>query len=74
MLKKAPVSVSEQAQSILNLYGDRIEDEKNAWLIRVSEYKKNIRNTWGMALSHKPKYNSRNMAITVRMSLLMRKH
>ena len=74
MLKKAPVSVSVQAQSILNLYGDRIEDEKKAWLIRVSEYKKNIRKTWGMAFSRKPKYNSRNMAITVRMSLLMRKH
>lgn len=74
MFKAAPISISSQAQSVLDLYREALDDDKKEWLIRVSEYKKSIRKTWRMAFSRKPKFNSRNMAVTVRMSMLMRKH
>lgn len=70
----AAVSIAEQAASILNIYTDKLSEEKSQWLRKVADYKKGFGRALRLAFSRKPKYNSKNMAVTLRLSIIMRKH
>lgn len=74
IFKPAYVSIAEQASSVLKIFENELSDEKKQWLMKVSEYRNSFANALKLAFSRKPKYNSKNMAVTLRFSILMRKH
>lgn len=71
--KKEPVSIAQQAQSLLLLYPDIPDENKRAFLARVAGYRETPFRALSLALSRKPRYNSINMGLTIRLSLAFRK-
>ena len=70
----AKVSIAEQSASILKIYDDKLSDEKRRWLDKISNYRKSFGKAIGLAFSRKPKYNSINMAVTLRLAIFLKKH
>lgn len=69
---KAKVSISEQAQSLLTLYPDIPNENHLQFLKQVCGYRRNIFTAAALACSRKPRYNSRNMAVTMRLAIFLR--
>lgn len=69
--RKAKISIAEQAQSVLNLYQDEIVDENKLWLKTIAGYRANLWCRIQLAFSIKTKYSSMNMAIKIRMAILL---
>ena len=67
-----PVSISEMAQSILDQDLSIPDEGKKKWLKTVASYRRNFLSALSLACSTKPRYNSRNMAITMRLAILLR--
>ena len=73
--KARNVSVAEQAQSLLEGHAAAAEnEEKLAFLRKIAGYRRNVFKAARLALSCKPKYQSRNMAVTTRLAVLFRHH
>lgn len=70
--KPAKVSIATQAQSLLTLYGDSAGGEKLQFLRQVAAYRRSFGSAVTLACSQKPKFNGRNMEITMRLAILLR--
>ena len=69
--QKRKVSVAEQAQDILALYGDQISKTNRKWLEQLAVYKHNFINKLKITCSIQTHYTSVNSSITNRLSLLL---
>ena len=65
--KRQNISIADQAEELLRIYKNEIDEYKSAWLGKVSLYKKNIGRRIAMACSRKTKYMNRNMGIKLRL-------
>lgn len=70
--RRGQISIADMAQSILDQEPQPQDKEKLRFLQQVATYRKSPLSAVRLALSRKPKYNSRNMAITMRLSILLR--
>lgn len=70
--KPAKVSIETQADSLLTLYGEMAQGDKLAFLRQVATYRRSFGSALRLACSPKPKFNGRNMAITMRLAILLR--
>lgn len=71
--KPAKVSIAAQAQSLLDRYGDQAANEDYLrFLQQVSTYRKGFFRAVKLSCSRKPHYNSKNMAVTMRLAILLR--
>lgn len=68
---KEKVSIAVQAQQILQLYGEELSRDKHAWLTMLSRYDRNLGSRLRLACSRKTRYASRNMALKLRLSILL---
>ena len=68
---KQKVSIAEQAEEILNLYGSEINQQNKIWLSKVANYKKNVISRALLACSMKTKYMNKNMGLKLRLSILL---
>lgn len=68
---KSKISISEQADTLLSMYYDEIPEEKRKWLVKIANYKKTFISRVGMTLTRKTRYSSRNMGVSIRLSLLL---
>lgn len=66
------VSIAEMAQSILDQGPETPNKDKLRFLQQVANYRNSVFSAIGLACSRKPTYNSKNMAITMRLAMLMR--
>lgn len=74
IIRKREVSVSEQTSEILKGYSHQAGGEAQLhFMQKVTHYKKSFFSTFGLSVSRKPKFQSLNMAITIRLSILLRK-
>lgn len=70
--KPEPVSIADMAQSILAQDPQIPDPQKRQWLQKVATYRNSLSSAISLACSRKPRYNSRNMAITMRLAILLR--
>lgn len=68
---KPEVSISDQAKSILELYGSDIEQVKFNSLKRIANYKEKLFNRITLACSRKISFINFNMSISLRLSILL---
>ncbi|MBM7869844.1 rhamnosyltransferase [Clostridium pascui] len=68
---KNKVCISEQAHSLILLYGDGMKCREKEWLNRVAEYQNTIMNRLMLALSHKTCYSTRNAACKLRVEIML---
>ena len=68
---KEKVSIAEQAEEIVKIYGDNISEEKRIWLTRISRYKHGMNSRVCLACSHKTKYMNFNMGMKLRLAILL---
>lgn len=73
LTKEPEVSIAEQAESVLQIYGSQMNLEKRKWLQNVAGYRQKIRTRIALALSTKTKYDSKNKAVSLRAALLLGK-
>jgi len=64
------VSIATQAQSLRDLYP--AEGDKGAFLIQVAAYRQSLGKAVRLACSGRPKFNGRNMELTIRLAILLR--
>lgn len=67
-------TLDTMAESICNNYPLVADVRKLQWLQRVSGYRKSIFRACQLALDPKPRYNSANMSITLRLAIVLRNH
>lgn len=72
--KRKKVTVSRMAQSLLDQDPHPEDEEKLRFLQLVAAYPASFKNTLRLAFSRKPRFNGKNMAVTVRLSILFRNH
>ena len=65
-------SIANQSQSLVDLYPEAPDKDKYQFLKKVASYKDNCFTALSMACSQKPHFNSKNMAVTIRLSFLLR--
>ena len=70
--KRQQVSIADMAQSILDQNPQNPDPENFRFLQQVAGYRKNFFTALKLACSGKPAYNSLNMAITMRLAILLR--
>lgn len=70
IFQKQKVSISEQAQEILNKYHNEICCEHAIWLKKIAEYKNSLFNRIFLSCSLKTNYTSFNMSVKIRLSIL----
>ena len=66
---KAPVSVADQAEEILKLYGDQIADKDADWLRKVASYRDRFSSRISLSFSRKPRFITKNMGFKIRMRI-----
>ena len=71
--KQEKYSITEQAQELLDYYGERLVPEYKKQCIAVSLYRKSIWRTVFVALSPKAHYSSLKNSIFIRLCLLFRR-
>lgn len=67
---KAPVTLAEQTDSLLELYGDEIEQENCDWLASIRKCNGSLTARVHLAFSRKVKYINWNMSIKNRLAIL----
>lgn len=72
ILQPARVSIATQARTILQHYGDAPEGEKLAFLRQVADYRRSFFTAARLACSPKPRFNGKNMELTIRLAILLR--
>lgn len=72
IFKKPKNSLADMAQSIVDQNPQNMNAEKYSFLLQVAGYRKNFFTALRLACSGKPRYNSRNMALTLRLATLFR--
>lgn len=68
---KPTVSISNQAEEVLRIYGNKMFLEKRKWLQAVAEYKLCLLNKIQLALSRKVKYINFSMGLKIRIAILL---
>ena len=63
--------IDSQAEQILKIYGSRIGKEEKRWLEKISGYRRNLFTRLGLAASFKTRYMNKNMAVKLRMTILL---
>lgn len=71
ILSKAEISISEQAEEIERIYFDLLNSKREEWLRKIIYYRRSYINRIWLACSCKTKYVSWNMAIKVRLAILL---
>ncbi len=71
MTTRYKVSISDQTREILEIYQNDVVSEKKEWLSHVAEYKRSFWSRVLLACSRKTKYSSMNMAIKIRIAILL---
>jgi len=69
--KKQSISIADQAEELLRIYKNEIDEHRSAWLKKVSSYKRNICRRIILACSRKTRYMNKNMGIKLRLSILL---
>lgn len=64
------VSIATQAQSLMDLYPGT--GDKGAFLRQVASYRRSFGSALTLACSRKPRFNGRNMELTIRLAILLR--
>lgn len=67
-----PVSIADQAASLLVCYPHLTDPDKKAFLQQVAHYRDSRWRAMGLSVSRKPRYNGKNMAVTARLAILLR--
>lgn len=67
---KEKVSISQQAEQILNLYKPELPDAKIRWLTKIQKYNDSVINRFFLATSLRTRYMNWNMALKLRLSIL----
>lgn len=70
--KSQDVSIAQQAQSVITAYPHSENAEKRRFLQKVATYRRSFCSAVSLACSRKPKFNGINMAITMRLAILLR--
>lgn len=70
--RKMPITVAEQAQSLMSCYPNIPDKDKLSWLKKVAGYRDSLLNAVALALSPRTHYCNKNKAITLRLALLLR--
>ncbi len=65
---RSTISIADQAATLLPYAAT---ERERAWLTQVANYRRNIFTRLGLALSRKPRYASRNMAVKLRLAILL---
>ena len=68
---KEETGIADQAKEILQLYETDLDTDKREWLERIGTYRDSLLNRLLLASSLKTKYMNRNMAIKLRLSILL---
>lgn len=68
----AKVSIADMAGSILAQSPQAADPEKLCFLKKVAAYRKSLFSAISLACSRKPRYNSKNMALTMRLAMVLR--
>lgn len=68
--KPNKVSIATQAKSLVELYPG--EGDKGLFLQQVAAYRQSFFGAVKLACSRKPKFNGRNMELTIRLAILLR--
>ena len=63
--------IDSQAEQILKIYGSRIGKEEKRWLEKISGYRRNLFTRLELAASFKTRYMNKNMAVKLRMAILL---
>lgn len=71
IFKKEKISIEDQAKEILRIYGNTIEEKNKKWIYKISIYKKNIIKRISLAFSFKIRFISFNMALMIRLQILL---
>lgn len=71
VLRSEKVSVAEQANELLNLYGEMIPLENQQWLQKLAAYNRNFLSRAQMALSNRYHCASANMGLSIRLAFLL---
>ena len=69
--RKTRVSIAEQAKQLLALHGDQLPAEKQKWLEKLSRYNDALLHRVLLACSLKTRYMNWNMALKLRLSILL---
>lgn len=69
---KNPHTLDQMADSILRNYEQVPDQKKLQWLKDVSRYRESVFRAVRLAADPRPRYNSTNMSITLRLSMLLR--
>lgn len=67
---KAKIGIDLQAEEIISIYSAQIPENNLSWLKKIAGYNSSLLNRIRLACSHKTKYESINMAIKFRLSIL----
>lgn len=70
--KRQKVSIADQAESILAVCSAALDKDKLDFLRKVASYRDSVYKAAALACSNKPKYNGKNMEITIRLATLLR--
>lgn len=70
--KPQKVSIAQMAQSILDQEPAGVDPKKLHFLQQVADYRRSLFSAIRLACSRRPTYNSRNMALTMRLAILLR--
>lgn len=68
--RKDEISIAEQAQTLLLLYEDDINERQANWIERISCYKKSMISQLMLSFSTRTHYMNLNMGIKLRLSIL----
>lgn len=71
ILTRADISIAEQADVIIGLYADLIDEENMNCLLRIRSYRNSLWGRISLACSRQTRYSSRNMALKFRLSILL---
>lgn len=70
--KPAKVSIAAQSKNLLQLYSDAPAGDRLTFLRQVADYRSSFFSALKLACSRKPKFNGKNMEITIRLAVLLR--
>lgn len=71
IIQKSPNSIAEQANEVLRLYSNEISESKRKWLYKIGTYNKSFVKRLQLCFSRETKYVNVNMAIRLRISILL---
>lgn len=66
------ISISQQAQSLLDCFPQLSDPDKKTFLFQVAHYRDSTCNALKLSLSRKPRFNGKNKELTARLAIMLR--